>query len=137
MPNQHARASWSGSLSDGSGQLSSERGLEAAYDVPSRFEDGEHTNPEEMLGASLAGCYAMALTLHLEEAGHEPTRIVADATVPFDPDDLRVGPIHLTVEAEVPGLANDQFADIALTAKENCPVSIALDAVEITLDLRS
>lgn len=137
MPTQHARATWTGSLSNGSGQLSSGSGLEAVYDVPSRFEDGEHTNPEELLGASLAGCYAMALTLHLEEAGHEPTRIVADATVPFDPDELRVGPIHLTVEADVPGLADDRFADIAHTAKENCPVSVALDAVEISLDLRS
>jgi osmotically inducible protein OsmC len=137
MPTQHARASWSGSLSDGSGHLSGGSGLEAVYDVPSRFEDGKHTNPEEVLGASLAGCYAMALTLHLEEAGHEPSHVAADATVRFDTDDLRIGPIQLTIEIDVPDLAGEDLTEFAQTAKETCPVSIALESVDISLDLRS
>ena len=111
--------------------------FEGAYSVGSRFEDEPGTNPEELIAAAHAGCFAMALSAALTEAGYEPSRIdaSADVTVEQVDGDWAITTIDLTVEAAVPGIEEDEFQEFAAGAKANCPVSRALGAVEtITLE---
>jgi osmotically inducible protein OsmC len=112
--------------------------FEGNYSFRSRFEDGEGTNPEELIGAAHAGCFSMALANGLAEPGHEPRRISTTARVHFRPGE---GPpikkIELETEGEVDGIDADEFRRQAESAKENCPVSQALAAVgDITLEAR-
>lgn len=135
MPVRNADASWSGNLKDGSGHLALGSGVfEGPYSFMSRFEDGDATNPEELIGAAHAGCFVMALSNELDEAGYEPEQLDADARVHLDPEALEIDWIELTLEATVPDIDEDTFQEIATGAKENCPVSKALAGVEIRLD---
>ena len=142
MPTRTARAHWSGSLSDGSGAVSTESSAlnEKPYSFSSRFEeDGEAgTNPEELLGAAHAGCFTMQLSHNLAEAGHPPTRAETTAQVHLKqvPGGFEIPRIHLVLEAEVPGISDDEFQRIAGDAKQNCPLSKVLRAAEITLEAR-
>lgn len=135
-----ATAHWSGSLSDGSGAISTESTALAdkPYSFSSRFEeDGEAgTNPEELLGAAHAGCYTMQLSHNLAEAGHPPTRAETTAKVHLQQVEggFEIPRIHLVLVADVPGIDPETFQTIAKDASENCPLSKVLRAAEITLD---
>ena len=138
MPTRTAEAVWKGNLKEGSGSVKTESGaVEGSYSFPSRFESGKGTNPEELLGASHAACFSMALSNALAEAGHAPESVTTTAKVHLD---MQGGPnikkIDLQTEAKVPGLDEATFQEHAKQAKENCPVSKALKAVEINLDAK-
>jgi osmotically inducible protein OsmC len=137
MPVRNAHAEWDGSIQDGQGTMALGSGaFEGNYSFRSRMEDGAGTNPEELLGAAHAGCFSMALSLFLGNAGHEPESISTDAKVRFDKqgEGFAITSIALTTRGKVPGIDEDEFKQIAEQAKEHCPVSQALKAVEITLD---
>ena len=126
-------AEWKGTLKEGSGNMKVGSG---AYDGPytyaSRFESGQGTNPEELIGAAHAGCYSMFLSALLTKAGFTPTRIATTATVHLT-DGPTISLIELETEAEVPGLSDADLQTHAEEAKKGCPVSKALAGPEIKL----
>jgi osmotically inducible protein OsmC len=133
---RHAEAKWNGSLKEGSGHLKVETGaLDSAYSFRSRFEGGGETNPEELLAASHAGCFSMALSAMLTGAGHPPKSIDTKAAVHLNQvgGSWGVTKIELETAAEVPGLDAEAFQKLAHDAKANCPISKALASVEIEL----
>lgn len=113
-------------------------GFEGAYSFASRFEEGTGTNPEELIGSALAGCFSMALSGDLGRAGYSPERIETKARVSLERvnDQPTITKIHLESEARVPDVDEKTFLEAADGAKEGCPVSRALKAVEITLDAK-
>ena len=135
---RHATAHWEGDLKSGQGKLSTpQSGLMAdtAYGFHSRFGDAKGTNPEELIAAAHAGCFTMALSAKLTEAGHPPasldTRADVDLSMEGGPT---VSAIRLAVKARVPGIDEAKFRAVADDAKQNCPVSKALSAVPISLE---
>lgn len=134
-----ASAVWTGSVREGKGTISSESGvLDAAqYGFKARFEDGPGTNPEELIGAAHAGCFSMALSAQLGEAGFTPERIETTATVTLDKsaDGFTISAVHLDVSARVPGANQEAFETAAAAAKSGCPVSKLFNAT-ITMDAR-
>ena len=110
--------------------------FEGSYSFPSRFENGEGTNPEELIAAAHAGCYSMALSNMLAKAGFPPDLVETTAAVHLNPVEGGFGitRIDLTTRADVPGIDAAEFEKHAAAAKAGCPVSVALSAVEITLD---
>lgn len=136
---RNASAHWHGSLQEGQGTISTSSGLlEAApYSFRTRFEDSKGTNPEELIGAAHAGCYSMALSMILGEAGYTPERIDTRATVNLEQVEsgFAITAVHLHVTASVPGADDETFAKAADDAKGGCPVSKVLNA-KITLDAR-
>lgn len=140
MPVRKADAVWEGGLKGGHGRVSLGSGAWAGpYSFASRFADGQGTNPEELIGAAHAGCFAMALSAALERSGHPARRVAATAKVHLETGGdggPRIGRIELSVEAEVPGIDDAAFQEQARQAKEGCPVSKALAATEITLEAR-
>jgi len=136
MPVRKAEAEWNGTLREGSGQIKVESGSFATpYSFVSRFESGKGTNPEELIAAAHAGCFSMALAGGLVKAKHQPKRVHTTASVKIDNTGagFEITHIHLECEAEVPGLDNNLFQAEAKAAKEGCPISKALKAVEISL----
>jgi lipoyl-dependent peroxiredoxin len=132
MPTRTSTAQWQGTLKEGSGSMRLGSGAyEGNYSFVSRFEDGAGTNPEELIAAAHAGCFSMALSNILGQAGHTPTSIKTSAAVHLGSG--AISKIELDTVGDVPGLSNDEFVGFAETAKANCPVSKALAAVEITL----
>ncbi len=137
MAVRKAEAVWEGTLREGKGTMKAGSGaFEGAYSYSSRFEEGAGTNPEEMIGAAHAGCFSMFLSAQLTNAGFPPKRIHTTATVY-----LEAGPtitrIDLDSEAEVPGVDQKTFDELAATSKANCPVSKALASVgQINLKTR-
>ncbi|PEN15241.1 peroxiredoxin [Longibacter salinarum] len=138
MPTRKADAKWEGDLQNGKGHMSVESGaFSSAFSFHSRFEDGEATNPEELIGAALAGCFSMALSNILAEAGHTPDRVetTADVTLEIlDDGGPTITTIHLTTVGSVPGLDADAFQEFAAKAKAGCPASKALAGPNVTLD---
>ena len=137
MPTRSADATWEGNLPDGHGTMRMESGsYEGAYSYRSRFEEGDGTNPEELIAAAHAGCYSMALSNVLAEEGHDPESVdtTAEVTLRMLEDGPAITKIHLTTDAHVPGLDDDTFQELAAAAKDGCPVSKALAGAEITLD---
>ncbi|AIN61216.1 OsmC family protein [Pseudomonas soli] len=132
-----ASAVWQGGLKDGKGQISTESGAlkQAPYGFNTRFEGTPGTNPEELIGAAHAGCFSMALSMMLGEAGFTPERIDTHAEVSLDKqaDGFAITAVHLTLKATVPGASDAQFQEIANKAKAGCPVSKVLNAT-ISLD---
>ena len=132
-----ASAIWQGGLKDGKGLLSTESGAlkQNPYGFNTRFEGTPGTNPEELIGAAHAGCFSMALSMMLGEAGLTADRIDTAAEVTLDklPDGFAITAVHLVLRAKVPGASEAQFLEIANKAKEGCPVSKVLNAT-ITLD---
>ena len=131
-----SEAEWRGDLKAGQGNLKLGSGAFAgAYSFKSRFEDGTGTNPEELIAAAHAGCFSMALAATLAAAGHTATSIHTTAKVNFGPvpGGFAITRIDLATEGSVPGIDAATFEKTAAGAKENCPVSKALKAVEITL----
>ncbi len=111
---------------------------EGAYTWSSRFEDGQGTNPEELLGAAHAGCFSMSLSSGLGKNGFTPTSIRTGAQVTLEVIEgkSRITKIHLTTEAVVPGISDEKFQEIAVASKDGCPVSMALASTPITLTAR-
>ncbi len=139
MATRDGSAEWRGDLQSGSGTASVASGLftDGNYSFASRFEDGAGTNPEELIGAAHAGCFAMALANILSEAGHAPESVSATAKVHlrFIDGAPTIAQIDLVTVGRVPGIDQGQFAEYAAQAKAGCPVSRALSGVgEITLD---
>lgn len=116
--------------------MSTESGvLDAPYDTASRFETGNNTNPEELIGAAHAACYSMALTQLLTREGHQPNSIETDATVELDMDEgPEITRVVLSTRGSVPGIDADEFRTFAEDAEDQCPVSGALDELEIEVE---
>jgi osmotically inducible protein OsmC len=134
---RNASAVWNGGFKTGEGRLSTGNGLlnNAPYSFKSRFEDGEGTNPEEMIAAAHSGCYAMALTAFLEQAGFAPEMVSVTAEISMDTIDgaPTLTRSNLKTTARVPGIDDAKFQEVAADAKAKCPISRALN-MEITLD---
>ncbi|MDQ8755128.1 OsmC family protein [Sphingosinicella sp. LHD-64] len=132
-----ASAAWTGGLKDGRGAISTGSGVlsEQPYGFASRFEGQPGTNPEELLGAAHAGCFTMALSLILQEAGHTAERMETNADVTLEQVEggFSITAIKLTLRASIPGIEESQFHELANKAKAGCPISKALNP-EITLD---
>jgi osmotically inducible protein OsmC len=133
----YGSAVWSGGLKDGKGAISTKSGAlkDYPYGFASRFEGKAGTNPEELIGAAHAGCFTMALSLILGEAGltAEKMETQADVTLVKQADGFAITAVHLTLKAKIPGTDNAKFQELAAKAKAGCPVSKVLNA-EITLD---
>lgn len=126
-------AEWKGSLKEGSGTMSlGSRSYEGPFSFASRFENGQGTNPEELIGAAIAGCYSMFLSALLTNDGFVPTRITTSATVALG-DGPAITSITLDTEGVVPKLSEKAFLEKAEEAKKNCPVSKALAGTEVKL----
>jgi osmotically inducible protein OsmC len=129
-------AIWNGTLKGGSGTVSSESGAvsDVPYSFSKRFGDTPGTNPEELIGAAHAGCFSMALSAELENAGMNPETVntVASVSLENTGDGFAITSIHLDVTAKVPGANNESFQKVANQAKVGCPVSRVLRA-EITM----
>jgi osmotically inducible protein OsmC len=137
MPIRTANAKWTGSIQEGGGTVALGSGAyEGPYSFQSRFEQGDGTNPEELIGAAHAGCFSMALSLGIGQQGHTPESIETSAKVHLDKqgEGFAITKIELTTRARVPGLDADGFQELANLAKQNCPVSKVLAGAEITLD---
>jgi lipoyl-dependent peroxiredoxin len=132
MIRQEAQAVWRGELKDGSGSFRSGT-IQGEYSFASRFEGGKGSTPEGLIAAAHAACFSMALSLFLGQHGHTPEAIRTTATVELDPQQLAITRIELETEADVAGLDDAGFREIAEEAKQNCPVSKALERVEIVL----
>jgi osmotically inducible protein OsmC len=135
-----ASAVWQGNLKSGRGTISTASTVlkDAQYSFGTRFENGPGTNPEELIGAAHAGCFSMALSAALQQAGFTAERIAttADVTLENHPQtSWTVTTIHLQTTAKVPGVSPEKFAELAAGAKSGCPISRLLKA-EITLDAK-
>jgi osmotically inducible protein OsmC len=136
MPVRSAEAEWHGSLIEGKGNIALGSGaFDGPYDWRSRSADGPNTNPEELIGAAHAGCFSMALSAQLTQAGTPPTRIHTSAKVHLDKveNGFAITQIELVTEAEVPGIDAAAFEAQAQAAKVGCPVSKALAGTQIHL----
>jgi lipoyl-dependent peroxiredoxin len=137
MTTRTSSARWQGNLKDGSGTVALGSGaFEGSYSFVSRFEAGSGTNPEELIAAAHAGCFSMAFSNILSQAGFTPNSVETSAAVHLERVDGGSGitRIDLTTRADVPGIDAAEFEKHAAAAKAGCPVSKALAAVEITLD---
>jgi lipoyl-dependent peroxiredoxin len=138
MPKRTANARWEGSLQDGKGTMRMASGAyEGPYSFQSRFEEGDGTNPEELIAAAHAGCFSMALSAELGRAGHDVDSVETEATVHLDKveEGFAIKRIELRTRASAPGVDDAAFQEAAEAAKKGCPVSQALGAVEsIELD---
>jgi len=132
-----ASAIWQGGLKDGNGLLSTESGAlkQNPYGFNTRFDGSPGTNPEELIGAAHAGCFSMALSMMLGEAGLTPERIdtIAEVSLDKQSDGFAITAVHLILKAKVPGASEAQFQEVADKAKVGCPVSKVLNA-RISLD---
>ncbi len=136
MPIRNADAEWFGKVTDGKGHMKLGSGaFDGPYSFQSRMQDGAGTNPEELIGAAHAGCFSMALSAVLTQAGLTPTRIHTRAGVHLDKvgDGWAIPKIDLETEGEVPGIDQAKFQEYAETAKKNCPVSKLYTGAEIAL----
>lgn len=134
-----ASAVWHGGLKSGQGNISTDSGVlkETSYSFSTRFENGIGTNPEELIAAAHAGCFAMAFSSELGKVGLTPESIHATATVTLEmlPTGPTVTESHLDVTVKVPGADEEKVLGIANTAKAGCPISRLLNA-KVTMDAR-
>lgn len=130
-------AVWNGGLKDGKGTVSSASGVlnNTPYSFSTRFENAAGTNPEELIAAAHAGCFSMALSAQLNNAGLKPERIATEAKVSLEKleSGFAITSVHLQVKARVPGASQEQFQTAANNAKSGCPVSKVLNA-KISMD---
>ena len=135
-----ATAVWNGSGKDGKGNITTQSTTldKAQYSYKTRFEDGVGTNPEELIAAAHAGCFAMALAFGLQGAGITPDELEVTATVTLDPSSgtPTITESHLDLKAKIPGITNEKFQEFAKGAEQGCPVSRVLKAqVSLTATL--
>ncbi len=137
--NRKASARWTGSLKEGKGTISTDTGVlrDTPYSFSTRFENEPGTNPEELIAAAHAGCFSMALSGQLTNAGTPPESVDTTATVTLEKTDagFTVTKVHLDVRAKVPGADQAAFETAANNAKTGCPISRLLKA-EITMDAK-
>jgi osmotically inducible protein OsmC len=136
MPVRKAQAVWEGDLLKGRGKMSFGSGaFEGQYSFSSRFEEGVGTNPEELIAAAHAGCFAMAFSNVLAKAGFTPVSVDATAKVRLEklPEGFKITRIDLETVGDVPDISETQFMELAEGAKKGCPVSQLLTGAEITL----
>jgi lipoyl-dependent peroxiredoxin len=139
MPTRNAEAQWEGDLKGGRGQVSLGSGAyQGPYSFQSRFESGTGTNPEELVAAAHAGCFSMALSHALAQAGHPAKRVHTTAKVHLEkqPEGFAIPKIELVTEGNVPGIDAEEFQRQAEQAKKNCPISKLLTGAEITLQAK-
>ncbi|CAH8282133.1 osmotically inducible protein OsmC [Mariniflexile fucanivorans] len=131
---RHTTAVWSGTVKEGKGYLTSEsKALDnMQYSYHSRFENGTGTNPEELLAAAHAGCFTMQLSANLTEAGFTPEVLETKCFIIME--DGVITKSELVVKAKVADIQDDKFQEVAKDAKQNCPVSKAYKALDISLD---
>lgn len=134
-----ASAVWTGGLKDGKGTISTQSGVlaDTQYSFSTRFEEGKGTNPEELIAAAHAGCFSMALSAQLNNAGQTAERIQTEAAVTLEKTDagFTVTAVHLKVRAKVPGATPPDFEKAAQAAKTGCPISRLLKA-DITMETK-
>lgn len=138
MPTRRANATWEGGLKTGNGKFQTETGLGAAYSFTSRFEQGNASNPEELLAAAHAACYSMALSVALERAGKTADSVRTEAACTIEKGDsgFKITSMKLVCRAKVAGVDDATFQQLASQTKEGCPVSGALSAINIELDAK-
>jgi osmotically inducible protein OsmC len=126
-----ASAQWDGTIKTGKGVMKPGHAAEIPFSLGTRFEGQAGSNPEELIGAALAGCFSMALTVALERAGATPKSVRTSANVSLDKDSggFTITTIELTTEASVTGVDSAKFQEIADATKKGCPVSKALASV--------
>jgi osmotically inducible protein OsmC len=138
MATRNASAEWRGNLMEGDGKMALGSGAwEGPFTFKSRFEEGQGTNPEELIGAALAGCFTMQVSHALAEAGHTPDSVQTQAKVQIRNVDGNptISQIDLVTRGRVPGLDDAAFQEAAKTAKDGCIISRALAGVgDITID---
>jgi|SRR5699024_3759743 len=135
MKKEKANAVWNGSVKEGEGKITTNSKVleNTSYSYKTRFGEGKGTNPDELIAAAHAGCFAMALSLMLGENNFTPDALDATAEITMDTDQLKLTKSHITLKAKIPGIKEEQFQEIAQAAKENCPISKVLD-LEITME---
>jgi len=133
MTTRHATAKWTGTLKEGKGVMKY-GAVEGPFTFASRFEEGEGTNPEELVGAAHAGCYSMFLSALITKEGLTPTRVETTASVHLGNEDgPKITSIDLVCEAEVPGLTAEKLEELAAAAKAKCPISRLFAGTQINL----
>lgn len=139
-----ANANWQGTGLEGKGELTTQSGTfkNQPYSFKTRFQNDDGklgTNPEELIAAAHAGCFNMALSFQLGGAGYPPTELNTEAVVAMEKVDghFKIMGITLNLEAKVEGIEENKLLEIAQNAKKSCPISQALEAVEITLNVKS
>lgn len=139
MSTNKAKATWKGTLKEGSGQMNF-TGYSGPFTFSSRFEDGDETNPEELVGAAHAGCYSMFLSALISGEGLKPDSIDTSATVTLDKDDVGPNITKIALECKVvcKGLSQTKFQELSKAAKEKCPISRLYEGstAEITLSAK-
>ncbi len=136
MTTRTANAKWTGTLKEGKGVMKY-GAIEGPFTFASRFEEGEGTNPEELVGAAHAGCYSMFLSALISKEGLTPTRVETTASVHLGNEDgPKITHIDLVCEAEVPGLSAEKLAELAATAKAKCPISRLFSGATINLEAK-
>lgn len=139
MPVRTSEATWEGGLKEGKGTMKVGAGAyQGPYTFASRFESGAGTNPEELIAAAHAGCYSMALSAGLGKNGFSPKRVKTTAKAHLEKvgEGFKITRIELESDAEVPGIDEKRFMEIAEATKKGCPVSQALTGTEILLRAR-
>ncbi|GAA6149060.1 osmotically inducible protein OsmC [Pseudooceanicola nitratireducens] len=140
MIKKHGSAIWTGTIREGSGKVNTQSGVlsNVRYGFNKRFGDEPGTNPEELAGAAHASCFAMALSLQLENAGMEAEELDATSTVYLDKeaDGFAIKKVHLDLKARIPGADEEKFQEAAAAAKAGCPISKLFAGAEITLDAK-
>lgn len=139
MPARTASAVWQGDLKSGKGTMRLGSGaFVGQFSFASRFEEGTGTNPEELAGAAHAGCFSMALSNELSKAGFVPTRVATTAKVHLEKAEggFAISRIDLACEAQVSGIDNGKFQEIAAAAKKGCPISKLFAGAQINLDAK-
>jgi osmotically inducible protein OsmC len=136
MGKHYAKARWEGTLKEGNGKMHF-TGFDGPFNFRSRFEDGQETSPEELVGAAQAGCFSMFLSALITKKELTPTSIETKATVELGQDNgPKITSITLDCEAVVPGLSEDDFNKLAAEAKANCPISRLFTGTSITLNAK-
>lgn len=138
MINRKATAVWKGTGKEGTGTISTQSTVleNTQYSFNTRFADGKGTNPEELVAAAHAGCFAMKLSFELNAAGFTADELNATATVTLDPAKGQVTKSHIDLKASVPGITSEQFAVVAEKSEKECPISQLLKAeVSLTWEL--
>lgn len=137
MSTSKGKAQWTGTLKNGKGEMAFGN-YTGPYTFASRFESGEGTNPEQLIGAALAGCFSMFLSSLIGSEGFEPEMIETVAKVKLDKDDK--GPLITTIDLDCqvkcPGLSESRFSQLSEASKEGCPVSRLYQGAEIKLNAR-
>ena len=126
---RHATAVWQGSGKEGKGNLTTQSGSisQTQYSYKSRFEEGVGTNPEELIAAAHAGCFNMALSFKIDEAGYKVENLETKCVINLDPTQGKITESQLTLVAKVPGISQEKFDELVADAEKNCPISKLLN----------